>query len=86
MHRNITWNILGTRELTAESGKGFTYYFPTSENYSVIGDLREDDWKRSCGREHNDWTNEQSKTAREIVQLFTGASTYKSKFISRTNE
>lgn len=46
------WSILGTREPTAESEGGFDYYSVTLENYSVVGNLREDYWERSCGKEH----------------------------------
>lgn len=52
------WSILGTKEPTAESGGKFTCYYQTLENYSVVENLREDDWKRSCGGGGNtDWTN-----------------------------
>lgn len=38
------WSILGSRELIA------VLMSATLENYSVVGDLRGDDWKRSCGK------------------------------------
>lgn len=48
------WSILGIKELTAESESegGLAYYSVTLENYSVVRNLREDDWERGCGKEH----------------------------------
>ena len=46
------WSVLGPREPTAESEGGFANYSVTLENYSVVGNLREDDWERICGKEH----------------------------------